>query len=228
MRVTKEPRIIEIGVGTGRIAIPLAERGVRVTGIDISSKMLARLREKRTDIGVMLAEASRPPLRDSTFDGALFVHILHLVPDPEATLRATLRLVRPGGVIIESRDDRRESVREEADRVINGVVLELSGIELSGWAPYTHGTALFREIMEGAGAEVTHVPLAQWSSLTRGRVMLERLARRDYSSSWQIPESLLPQVLERAAPLLDQLYGGLDREVSFERSVSMLVARLPR
>ena len=37
---------LEFAIGTGRIAIPLAERGVRVAGIDSSQAMLARLREK--------------------------------------------------------------------------------------------------------------------------------------------------------------------------------------
>src|SRR5688500_12440729 len=39
-------RALELGVGTGRIALPLAERGVDVHGIDLSSAMLARLRAK--------------------------------------------------------------------------------------------------------------------------------------------------------------------------------------
>jgi len=37
---------LELGVGTGRLALPLAERGVRVTGIDSSEAMVARLRAK--------------------------------------------------------------------------------------------------------------------------------------------------------------------------------------
>ena len=37
---------LELGVGTGRIALPLAQRGVRVHGIDLSEAMVARLREK--------------------------------------------------------------------------------------------------------------------------------------------------------------------------------------
>jgi SAM-dependent methyltransferase len=39
-------RALELGIGTGRIALPLAERGVRVHGIDLSEAMVARLREK--------------------------------------------------------------------------------------------------------------------------------------------------------------------------------------
>jgi SAM-dependent methyltransferase len=37
---------LELGIGTGRIALPLSERGIRVHGIDLSEAMLARLRKK--------------------------------------------------------------------------------------------------------------------------------------------------------------------------------------
>jgi len=37
---------LELGIGTGRIALPLSERGVRVVGIDLSESMVAKLREK--------------------------------------------------------------------------------------------------------------------------------------------------------------------------------------
>jgi SAM-dependent methyltransferase len=39
-------RALELGIGTGRIALPLSERGVQVHGIDLSEAMVARLREK--------------------------------------------------------------------------------------------------------------------------------------------------------------------------------------
>ncbi|MDF2760118.1 MAG: methyltransferase, partial [Thermomicrobiales bacterium] len=37
---------LELAVGTGRIALPLADRGIRVDGVDISPAMVARLRNK--------------------------------------------------------------------------------------------------------------------------------------------------------------------------------------
>src|ERR1700693_288381 len=38
--------VLELGIGTGRIALPLSERGVRVRGIDLSEYMVAKLRSK--------------------------------------------------------------------------------------------------------------------------------------------------------------------------------------
>lgn len=40
------PRVLELAVGTGRIAIPLSQRGVKVTGIEISDEMITRMRAK--------------------------------------------------------------------------------------------------------------------------------------------------------------------------------------
>jgi SAM-dependent methyltransferase len=47
---------LELAIGTGRIAVPLAERGVRVVGIDLSPAMVARLRAKRADIPVTIGD----------------------------------------------------------------------------------------------------------------------------------------------------------------------------
>ena len=51
-------RALEFGVGTGRIALPLARQGVSVHGIDVSKAMVARLRAKPggADIGVTIGD----------------------------------------------------------------------------------------------------------------------------------------------------------------------------
>jgi SAM-dependent methyltransferase len=46
---------LELGIGTGRIALPLAQRGVRVQGIDLSEAMVAKLREKPGGEGIEVA-----------------------------------------------------------------------------------------------------------------------------------------------------------------------------
>jgi len=59
---------LEFGIGTGRIAIPLAARGVRVHGIDLSEAMLARLRAKpgAANIGVTVGDFATTRV-DATF-----------------------------------------------------------------------------------------------------------------------------------------------------------------
>lgn len=224
--IASAPWLLEVGIGTGRIAVPLAVERVRVTGLDISPKMLARLREKRGDIDVMLAEAARPPLRNATFDGLLFVHILHLVPDAEATLRATLPLLRAGGCVLYGGDAGGIGKRAEAEQLIQNAAAEIAGVDLTSWDVHTRTRELTERIMREACTDVRSIRLAAWQSKARGRTMLERLARRDFSSSWKIPEESLPAIIGRVTPQLDQLYGGLDREMEFERSFSLLVGHL--
>jgi hypothetical protein len=65
---------LEFAIGTGRIALPLAERGVRVVGIDNSEAMLARLREKP---GAERIEAMVGDMAATRVDGEfLFVYLV--------------------------------------------------------------------------------------------------------------------------------------------------------
>jgi SAM-dependent methyltransferase len=59
-------RVLELGIGTGRIALPLAGRGVKVDGIDASQRMVDQMRAKPggNDIGVTIADFSSFSLDD--------------------------------------------------------------------------------------------------------------------------------------------------------------------
>jgi SAM-dependent methyltransferase len=66
---------LELGIGTGRIAVPLSERGVPVHGIDLSEAMVARLRAKPGGeaIGVTIGDFSSTRV-DGTFTVAYLVY----------------------------------------------------------------------------------------------------------------------------------------------------------
>ncbi len=225
-RFTPAAHVIEIGIGTGRVAIPLAERGMRVVGFDVSPKMLLRLRHKRKDVDVCLAEAANPPLKDGVFDAALFVHVLHLVPDVAASVIAGRALVHDRGVLIFGSDDEQTGVREEADHAIRKTVREIAGVEMTGWKPYEESDTIARRILEQAGAQLTRTTVARWTARTNAKRHVERLARRDFSSAWDIPDDHLPQVIGRVAPLLQDIYGSWDEDREYPRSFSLTVARL--
>ena len=96
---------LEIGIGTGRIALPLIAADVRIVGIDISVEMLRRLREKAGDgaPSLAIADATRLPFADSTFGSAVAAHVLHLVSGWTRAVDELVRVVRPGGVVVASR-----------------------------------------------------------------------------------------------------------------------------
>lgn len=96
-------RCLEIGVGTGRMALPLADAGQAMAGVDISAPMVARLIQKaggRAPFPVALADATALPFGDDTFGGALCVHVLHLIPDWRAAFDELLRVLGPNGVVL--------------------------------------------------------------------------------------------------------------------------------
>lgn len=96
--------VLETGIGTGRIALPLVGRGVQLVGVDTSGQMLARLRAAASERGLRvplaIGDATRLPFGDSTFGAVLYSHVLHLIPQWQAALDEAVRVLRGNGVIL--------------------------------------------------------------------------------------------------------------------------------
>lgn len=94
-------RVLEIGCGMGRYTLLLAERGVRVEGLDLSSVLLERLAsfdEQRHRIPLHCADVLDPPAELlGGFDAVVGLFALHHLHDIPASLRSVARLLRPGG-----------------------------------------------------------------------------------------------------------------------------------
>lgn len=99
--------VLELGVGTGRLALPLAAAGYAVTGLDASSEMLERLAAKPGGGAVtpLLADAADPdayPPDSADVVLAAFNLVFNLCGpgDQAACLRGCARALRPDGVLI--------------------------------------------------------------------------------------------------------------------------------
>lgn len=86
MRIDSNSKILEVGVGTGRIAIPLAEKlKTNTIGIDISVEMLQKCQEKMSSkssaakIQLIVADGLKLPFTDNQFDIILTCHVTHLL-----------------------------------------------------------------------------------------------------------------------------------------------------
>jgi SAM-dependent methyltransferase len=98
-------RALELGIGTGRIALPLAERGVPVHGIELSKAMVARLRAKPggEDIGVTIGDFATATA-EGTFSVAYLVFNTIMNLTTQAAQVACFRNVavhlEPGGCFV--------------------------------------------------------------------------------------------------------------------------------
>src|SRR5229473_3626919 len=72
--------ILDVGIGTGRFAEYLNDSGFNIVGIDVSLSMMGKAREKRLQ-KLVQGDGHHLPFRDRAFDGAIMIHVRHLVHD---------------------------------------------------------------------------------------------------------------------------------------------------
>jgi len=96
--------VLDVGTGTGVVAITARRIGAKVTGLDLTPALLAQARESATlaghdDIAWHEGDAEAMPFPDASFDVVLsqFGHMF--APRPEVALSEMLRVLKPGGII---------------------------------------------------------------------------------------------------------------------------------
>ena len=104
MGIKPGDRVLEVGVGTG-INAALYPRDCSVTGVDLSSPMLEKARERVARKGVrnvrlLQMDAANLKFGDDTFDIVYAPYVISVVPDPVAVTREMCRVCRPGGRIV--------------------------------------------------------------------------------------------------------------------------------
>ena len=223
----RDSHVLEVGIGTGRMAVPLARCGVRVTGIDVSRPMLAVLREKTPRVEAARARANALPFGAAVFDGALLVHVLHLVPDVAEVVRSAAGVLRRGGRVAAGGDDPGRGPWQEGARCVRRVVKEVTGRELPSWDRHTRAGEQAEATLASLGARCRRVELARWQETLTARQFVRNFEHRICSASWAIPEDEIPRVVARAVPALEGIYGDLDRPIPSPRRMSALVAELP-
>jgi SAM-dependent methyltransferase len=179
-------RCLEIGVGTGRIALPLMKAGVRIVGVDISREMLLRLQAKAgaPPPPVAIADATGLPFGDNTFGSAIASHVLHLIPSWRSAVNELLRVVRRPGVVVASRGGR--GVGEEWTRAVRRHFFEAARSEhRSPGADRIEEVDLY---MRERGAEVRELRLPGVEGTSSVAEVIGGLEAGYFSACWAIDD----------------------------------------
>lgn len=96
--------ILDIGCGTGSLSLILAQQGHKVTGIDLSPKMIAQAKVKAAkanlDIEFIVMGAERPNLPQQSYNGIVCRHVLWILPDLKDVLERWTELLQTGSRIL--------------------------------------------------------------------------------------------------------------------------------
>jgi SAM-dependent methyltransferase len=98
-------RILDAACGNGRYSrflLAHADAGAHITAFDLSKNMLARARKRLASgrVTFAVADLTRLPYGDATFDAAVCGWVLEHLPDPRLGLRELARVLRPGGKLL--------------------------------------------------------------------------------------------------------------------------------
>jgi SAM-dependent methyltransferase len=94
--------VLDLGCGTGSLALLAAQQGHKVTAVDRSVRMVEAAREKLAGTGarLLVGDAAMPPAAAASYDVVLVRHVLWTLPEPEKVLRRWAGLLRPGGRLV--------------------------------------------------------------------------------------------------------------------------------
>ncbi len=216
--------VLELGVGTGQLALPLAERGAQVIGLDLSADMMAVLRSKATrgpGLPLMQADATRVPVRDASLGGAYARWVLHLVPEWMQALGELDRIVVPGGKVAIEPGGFSGPFRE----------IYLRYKQMLGDAVVAVGLSAVdrdEQLDQGFGSlgwvVRREVPVTYDRTVTL-REVFEEIPRKRWSWTWRVPDDELVSTTRAVLAWAEDCFGDLDEPLPGEATRWRVYAR---
>jgi SAM-dependent methyltransferase len=202
-------RVLEVGVGTGLLALRLHEAGILVSGLDLSAPMLAKLVQKAggaPPFPLVRGDATTMPFADRAFGAVYLRWVLHLIPDWRAALAEIARVVRPGGVLVVSL-----GAFDEVGRAVRARFSEITGLSTDPvglmWGDHD---ALDAEL-EGLGLRLRVLPAIPEEEEEPLGSFLDAIEEGRWSWTWHVPKDARVDAVRELRPWAEERFGPLDR-----------------
>jgi ubiquinone/menaquinone biosynthesis C-methylase UbiE len=208
-------RCLEIGVGTGLLALPLSERGVPMVGVDLARTMLDKLVEKAggaAPFPLVQADATRLPFRDASLGCAVFRHVLHLIPGWRRALAELVRVVAPRGRLVIVEGTFHEGAWWD---LVSRFLEEAGGIPFGVGLDPRDTASVQRELtaLSARGGEIASIP--DTGKETIGQ-FVEQMAVGIHSWTWRVEESERRRAAKAVKGWALARFGSLEEPVSPE------------
>jgi SAM-dependent methyltransferase len=215
-------KILDVGTGTGRISVPLLRLGAEVTGIDLSLKMMGKLREKYRAASLAQADASRLPFASQVFDAVLTTHVMHLIGPWRAAVCEFHRVLKPGGVYIDSTQWHDASSQLTRIRDHWRELIEVHG---ALWRrPGVQSRDELNAELKAQGAQLEEVEVLRYYATATPRERLDQIHSRVCSDAWDVPDEVFETTFKEIKAWTKKEIGPLDKPITEERRFMLRIA----
>jgi len=205
--------IIDAGCGTGQISLMLAELGYEVRGYDVSAAMIRIAQAKcRVELKARyaVADVRSLPESDGTCDAVVLSKLLQHVEDWQSACRELLRVLRPGGCLIELNDRGAfgNSVRKHFARCADASerTQRYLGLDPHDREPLT--AFLMAQGCEAVSVDTTDL---KWEKAISYGEALDQLQERLFAEFWYLPNAAYDRILADTAHWVDSQPEGRSR-----------------
>ncbi|MGH9919548.1 MAG: class I SAM-dependent methyltransferase, partial [Nitrososphaerales archaeon] len=218
-------RILEVGIGTGRIAKPLIQRNFDLVGIDFSRGMLAKAREKGIN-DLVMGEANSLPFDDKVFDAAIMAHVLHLLHSPAETFGKLTRVARKA-IVIFIRKREAEAPSSSGDELLH-IRRAFSEVAEEMGYPLASHRGDWRDRFKNEKEFLSTFPPDELVTIQDGLVVTtlgERVSHFEkaaYGVPAGMPNELFARAMEKVRSSTEA-----DKEIRYRRVEQIAVWRLP-
>ncbi|MEM9953248.1 MAG: class I SAM-dependent methyltransferase [Chloroflexota bacterium] len=220
-------RVLEIGVGTGRIGYPVASAGCHVVGFDLSADMLGETDfHKPTalsgSLNVMQADMHHIPSPSNGYDGVLAVHVLHLATDWQRVMREAIRVLRIDGAFIIGNDwIDPASVTGRLRNEVRRYAVTLDPTLM----PPAAGVSREQVLADLGATSHEQVIAAEWSEWLSPNDRFKVMEQRLDAESWIFTDEQFDQVMTHLHQCADNWWDDLDEQQEVKRRFILNITR---